>query len=66
MKAKVIIENGETTIIITPENAFDTDVIEKLHSRKESFTISTTTDADYGYGSWSKHRIELSIKEVRP
>lgn len=66
MKAKVIIENGETTITLTPENDFDTDLMEKLHKRKESFTICTTADADYSYGSYQKHRIELSIKETRP
>ena len=29
MKAKVIIENGDATIIITPENEFEKDIIDK-------------------------------------
>jgi len=29
MKTKIIIENGETEIVLTPENDFDRDVLEK-------------------------------------
>ena len=29
MKAKVIIENGDSTIILTPENEFEKDIIDK-------------------------------------
>ena len=29
MKAKVIIENGDATIILTPENEFEKDIIDK-------------------------------------
>lgn len=66
MKAKVIIENGETTIILTPENEFEKDLIEKVHCKKESHNIHTTFEATGTFGGYSKHNIELSIKEVRP
>lgn len=66
MKAKVIIENGETTIVLTPENNFEVDVIEKVYCKKEKHNIHTRFEAQYSYGSYSKHRIELSIKEERP
>ena len=65
MKAKVIIENGETTIILTPENEFETDIIEKMYDKKEKHTIITEACAHVSYSVYSKHRIELSIKEAR-
>lgn len=63
MKSKVIIENGETTIILTPENEFEIDIIEKVKCKKEKYSIDAKFDAQYNYGSYSKHNIELSIKE---
>lgn len=65
MKAKVIIENRETTIILTPENQFEKDVIEKVYLDKQQHNIHTQFDAEYDYGNYSKHRIELLIKEKR-
>jgi hypothetical protein len=66
MKATVIIENGETTIVLTPENEFEIDVIEKVHCKKEKHNIHTQFEAQYNYATYSKHRIELSIREERP
>ena len=63
MKAKVIIENGETTIILSPENAFEIDVIETVYCGDKKHTINTMFEAQYNYGTYSKHRIEMSIKE---
>lgn len=65
MKAKVVIENGETTVVLTPENEFEIDVIEKIHCKKEKFNIHTSVDAQYNYGTYSKHKIDISICEVR-
>jgi hypothetical protein len=65
MKVKVVIENGETTIVLTPENEFEIDVIEKIHCKKEKFNIHTSVDASYNYGTYSKHKIDISIREVR-
>lgn len=66
MKAKVIIENGETTIVLTPQNEFEIDLIEKVKNKKEKHTIHTRFSADYNFGTYKNHRIELSIKEERP
>jgi ribosomal protein S17 len=65
MKAKVIIENGETTIVLKTENKFDTDVLEKMFDNKEKYNIHTCINADYAYASHSNHRLELSIKEIK-
>lgn len=65
MKAKVIIENGETTIILNPENDFDTDIVEKIYENKERFNIHTIVDSDYNYGARQNHRLEISIKEIK-
>ena len=66
MKAKVIIENGETTIVLTPQNEFEIDLIEKVKDKKEKHIIQTHFSADYNYGTYENYRIELSIKEERP
>lgn len=65
MKAKVIIENGQTTIIVTPENDFEKDVIEKLHAKSNNYDIRTNAYAEYNYGTYSKHQIEINIKEQK-
>jgi hypothetical protein len=65
MKAKVIIENGETTIVLTPENEFEIDLIEKVKDKMEVHTINTSFCADYSLGSYKDHFIQLSIKEQR-
>ena len=63
MKAKVIIENGETTIVLTPQNEFEIGLIEKVKNKKEKHTIQTHFCADFNYGIYKNHYIELSIKE---
>jgi hypothetical protein len=65
MRAKVIIENGETSIVLTPENEFEVDVIEKIFCKKEKFNVHTSFDAQYNYGTYSKHKINISIKETK-
>lgn len=64
MKAKVIIENGETTIILTPENVFDRDVLERAYSNKDKFNLHTTVDANYRYGSYENHKMVISLKNI--
>ena len=39
MKTKVVIEDGETEILLTPENDFEKDVLEKIHNKKQSFNF---------------------------
>jgi len=65
MKAKVIIENGETAIILTPENDFEKDIIKKVYNRKQHFDTITDFDLKSSYGNCSNHKIEISIKEIR-
>lgn len=65
MKAKVIIENGETTIVLTPQNEFEIDLIEKVKDKKEKHRIHTHFSVEYSYGTYKNHHIELSIKEER-
>ena len=64
MKAKIIIENGETTIVLTPQNEFEVDLIEKVKNKKDRHNIHTSFDAVWNYGTYNDHKIVLSIKEV--
>jgi hypothetical protein len=66
MKAKVIIENGETEVILTPENDFEKDIIENIADRKKDFNIHTTAETNYSYSQHSNHKIVMNIKETRP
>ena len=67
MKAKVIIENGKTQIQLTPENGFETDVINNAYEHKKNYEI--TSDFDRDYSQWHpkglNHRIELNITEQK-
>jgi hypothetical protein len=65
MKTKVIIENGETQIILTPESDFELDVIEKIYNRKERFSVTTNFNANESYGTYSKQNISIDIKEIK-
>ena len=56
MKAKVIIENGKTEIILTPENDFEIDVIEKADALFNKHEIRTWID--------DQSKIILQIKEI--
>lgn len=64
MKTSVLIENGRTKIILTPENDFEKDIIEKLYIKKEKHELITTVQADYNYATYNKHKIILNIKEL--
>lgn len=64
MKAKVIIENSETTIKLFPENEFEKDVIEKMVDKKEAFSPLTSFNTKYSYGTHSQHDITINIKET--
>lgn len=65
MEAKVIIENGETEIILTPENEFEKDIVEKVYLVKDKFNIHTRFDAEYNFGSYRYHNIKLSIVKIK-
>ena len=65
MKAKVIIEDGETSIVLTPETDFEKDIIEKGYGKTNKFSIHTSFDAQYSYSTYSKHSITMILKELK-
>lgn len=75
MKSKLISESGRVSIILTPENEFEKDIIEKVYlsrvfkDQKEQFSIDVDFRGEsniYGHDI-SKHRIEIEIiqKELK-
>ena len=65
MKAKVIIENGETNIVLTPENDFEVDIIEKVYNKNQNYKQECSFNTDYNYGLLKNHNIKITIKEVK-
>lgn len=65
MKAKVIIENGETTIVLTPENDFEIDIIEKVEFRNNNYNTSVSFSTNTIGSIQSDHKIEINVKHVR-
>ena len=65
MKAKVIIENGETTIVLKPENEFELNIVETIYDNKSKFNIHTDCNSDYNYGERNNYKLELNIKEMK-
>lgn len=66
MKSKVIIENGKTTIVLTPENEFEIGVINKVVEKEISFKIDTSFKSEYNPNHFNRkinHRIEMLIEE---
>lgn len=61
MKAKVVIEQGRTSIVLTPENDFEIDVIEKVIDKKYQIK-KTDVSSDYTYQIHSKHQITIEIE----
>ena len=64
MKSKVIIENGETELVLTPENDFDRGILEKIYLKKSNYNITTNIEAKYDYGSYRDHKLIVNIKEI--
>lgn len=48
MKAKVIIENGITELVLIAENDFETDIIEKFDNSKSELSASSLVKKQYG------------------
>jgi len=61
MKAKVTIENGRTKVVLKPENDFEIDVLEKVYDSKKNYEIETTVNANYNFGSWQDHELEINL-----
>lgn len=65
MKAKIIIENLETTIILKPENDFDRNILKTMHENKQNFDIYTNVESDYHLGIRDNYKLKMSIKETK-
>jgi hypothetical protein len=65
MKAKVIIQDGITQVILTPTSDFETNIIEKMYNEKSDFTLETEARAEYPpfdyRGKLTDHQIVITI-----
>jgi len=64
MKTKVIIEHGQTKIILTPENDFESDISKKVFDDRSNFDLSVRVSGNTTH--WSSddttdHRFEIDI-----
>jgi hypothetical protein len=66
MKTKIVIENGETEIVLKPENEFDNDVLQKMHKNKLGYSLVVEVNADLKYGIYDNYSMSINIKENRP
>lgn len=66
MKAKVIIEDGLTSIELVAENSFERDMIESYGYEKET-EVKTTVFPFYneGYGVKSQHKIMINLRKIK-
>lgn len=65
MKAKVVTENSRTTIYLTPENSFDSIVMEKFYKDKDK--QDAVVNVTYG-GAFAREytmQIDISQKEIK-
>jgi hypothetical protein len=67
MKAKVIIQDGITQVILTPTSDFERDLIEKMYNKQKTFAIDTEVRAEYELHSYQtklkNHEIVLTIEQ---
>jgi hypothetical protein len=66
MKAKVIIENGLSTIVLTPDNDFEKQVVENAYDHKHRFEI--ITDVEVVKNTFTQelqgHTINIKLKKL--
>ena len=65
MKAKVIIEDGITTIVLTPQNEFESNLIETIKNNEKNHAFSTKINVDNLYNTPSNHKISISIEKIK-
>jgi len=63
MKAKVIISNGKTEIILEPENGFEREVIERTID-EEYKLVKTSIESTCSYSEHKNHKIVIEIEKV--
>jgi len=62
MKAKVIIENREVQIVLTPENEFEEDIIERSNDGWDVIKTDIRCESDtWNTNSYKNHRINIFI-----
>ena len=64
MKTKVIIQNGTTSIELTPENEFEKDVLVKAYEREKDYILNVQIHAEYNpysHSSHENHKLNIDI-----
>lgn len=65
MKTKLIIENSEANIELTPENVFETDLMQKIIDNQEIFQLTAKQTSEYSYGVHTKFKLKINIKNIK-
>ena len=60
MKTKVIIENEHTKILLTPENEFEKEVLERVLNEGYKIIESKVT-SNYQWSKHENHKLEIKI-----
>lgn len=63
MKTELVIVQGSAKLVLTCENEFELDLIEKIKDSKIGYEAKTSVLTDYNYHSHSNHRIEVNLIE---
>lgn len=63
MKAKVIIEEGITSIVLSAENDLEKDIVEKVKDNRKIESKTVEFDYTHEWGVRGQHRIVVNIKE---
>ena len=63
MKTEIVIKQGKAKVVLTPENEFEMDLIEKIVDSKIGYEKQTTVLTDNSYYQHRNHRIEISLIE---
>jgi len=65
MKTKIEIVNGNTTIILLPENKFEERLIEDWYDEDKDNNISVSKKCDSYYSNNSINKVEITLKEKK-
>ena len=63
MITEVKILQGRAKIILTAENEFEKDLIEKVVDSKRGYETTSSVKTDYSYSTHSNQRIEINLLE---
>lgn len=67
MKTKVIIKDGHTSIVMTPENDFEVGVLDTAYESEDKYQLTANVDRETKFGVHQSHKftINLDIKRKR-